>query len=243
MDDFCFYVMILFFDVQQLWEQMELRLEEFCCEFGLVVLFYIKYNEGGFGDGKVFFCDVEFKEVQGVFCMFDVQILFYVRYLVVGSGDYKLSVEMNVGEFFCSVEGVVVFVIVKMRQECGVIEWLLFLSRNCMFVLLGLFLVLVFIVGKKLVVLGLFLCDYRVWMVGVLVIYFFSVLGGMYNIICNMLFFIVDRNDFFKLQFFYYGFGMQFGIEGFIVGFLYMIVGVLLVYVMYFVFNIWFKNL
>lgn len=236
------YAMILFFDAQQLREQTELRLEEFRREFGLVASSYIKHNEGGSGDGKVFFCDVEFKEAQGVFRMFDVQTLPHVRHLAAGSGDHKLSVEMNAGEFPRSAEGVAAFVTAKTRQECGAIERPPFLSRNRMLALLGLFLVSAPIVGKKLAAPGSPLRDYRVWMVGALAIYFFSVSGGMHNIIRNMPLFTVDRNDPSKLQFFYHGSGMQFGTEGFIVGFLYTIVGVLLAYVTHFAPNIRSKN-
>ena len=43
--------------------------------------------------------------------------------------------------------------------------------------------------------------------------------------------FLVDRNDPNKLVFFYQGSGMQLGAEGFAVGFLYTIVGLLLAFV------------
>eukprot|EP00262_Sarcandra_glabra_P001635 TRINITY_DN11763_c0_g1_i2.p1 TRINITY_DN11763_c0_g1~~TRINITY_DN11763_c0_g1_i2.p1 ORF type:complete len:105 (-),score=3.94 TRINITY_DN11763_c0_g1_i2:367-681(-) len=53
----------------------------------------------------------------------------------------------------------------------------------------------------------------------------------MYNIIRKMPMFLSDRNDPSKLVFFYQGSGMQLGAEGFAVGFLYTVVGLLLGFV------------
>ena len=52
----------------------------------------------------------------------------------------------------------------------------------------------------------------------------------MHNIIRKMPMFLVDRNDPSKLVFFYQGSGMQLGAEGFAVGFLYTVVGLLLAF-------------
>ncbi|KAF5941735.1 hypothetical protein HYC85_019377 [Camellia sinensis] len=61
-------------------------------------------------------------------------------------------------------------------------------------------------------------------------VYFFSVSGAMHNIIRKMPMFLADRNDPSKLVFFYQGLGMQLRAEGFAVGFLYTIVGLLLAF-------------
>lgn len=81
---------------------------------------------------------------------------------------------------------------------------------------------------KKIVAGQTFLHDYKFWLVGAIFVYFFSVAGTMHNIIRKMPMFITDRNDPSKLIFFYQGSGMQLGAEGFAVGFLYTIVGLLL---------------
>ncbi|KAI4304285.1 hypothetical protein MLD38_039818 [Melastoma candidum] len=70
--------------------------------------------------------------------------------------------------------------------------------------------------------------DKTVWLIGAVFVYFFSVAGTMHNIIRKMPMFMVDRNDPSKLVFFYQGSGMQLGAEGFAVGFLYTLVGLLL---------------
>lgn len=73
--------------------------------------------------------------------------------------------------------------------------------------------------------------DPKIWLSGAVFIYFFSVSGAMHNIIRKMPMFMVDRNDPNKLVFFYQGSGMQLGAEGFAVGSLYTVVGLMLAFV------------
>ncbi|CAA6658281.1 unnamed protein product [Spirodela intermedia] len=70
--------------------------------------------------------------------------------------------------------------------------------------------------------------DRKIWMAGAVFVYFFSVSGAMHNIIRNMPLFLTDREDPTKLVFFYQGSGMQLGAEGFAVGFLYTVVGLMM---------------
>ncbi|PHU04054.1 putative dolichyl-diphosphooligosaccharide--protein glycosyltransferase subunit 3 [Capsicum chinense] len=69
------------------------------------------------------------------------------------------------------------------------------------------------------------------WMVGSIFVYFFSVSGTMYNIINKIPIAMVDRDDPGKLVFFYDGSGMQLRAEGFTIGFLYTMFGLLLAFV------------
>nr|DAD20565.1 TPA_asm: hypothetical protein HUJ06_022028 [Nelumbo nucifera] len=73
--------------------------------------------------------------------------------------------------------------------------------------------------------------DSKLWLALAVFVYFFSVSGAMHNIIRKMPMFLVDRNDPSKLIFFYQGSGMQLGAEGFAIGFLYTVVGLLLAFV------------
>lgn len=84
---------------------------------------------------------------------------------------------------------------------------------------------------KKVVAGQTLLHDYKLWLFGAVFVYFFSVSGTMHNIIRKMPMFITDRNDPNKLVFFYQGSGMQLGAEGFAVGGLYTLVGLLLGFV------------
>lgn len=81
---------------------------------------------------------------------------------------------------------------------------------------------------KKVISGKTLLHEPRLWLSGAVFIYFFSVSGAMHNIIRKMPMFLADRNDPTKLIFFYQGSGMQLGAEGFAIGFLYTIVGLLL---------------
>lgn len=84
---------------------------------------------------------------------------------------------------------------------------------------------------KKLISGNTILHDKNIWMVGAVFVYFFSVSGAMFNIIRKMPMFLADRQDPGKLVFFYQGSGMQLGAEGFTIGFLYTVVGLLLAFV------------
>lgn len=56
----------------------------------------------------------------------------------------------------------------------------------------------------------------------------------MFNVIRKMPMFLSDRDDPNKLIFIYQGSELQLGVEGFVVGFLYTIVGLLLAFVTHF---------
>ncbi|CAH1439998.1 unnamed protein product [Lactuca virosa] len=71
----------------------------------------------------------------------------------------------------------------------------------------------------------------RIWMLGIMFVYFFSVSGSMFILIRKVPLFVMDRKDTNKLIFFYKGVGMQFGVEGLYVGFLFMTVGLLLPFI------------
>lgn len=65
---------------------------------------------------------------------------------------------------------------------------------------------------------------------GAIFVYFFSVSGAMFNIIRKMPMLLQDRKDPGKMVFFYRGSGVQLGAEGFTIGFLYTMVGLLLAF-------------
>ncbi|KAG0591329.1 hypothetical protein M758_1G163500 [Ceratodon purpureus] len=228
------YALILFFDASQLHSNTELRLVEFRKEFGLVATAYGKYHKGQESEGKVFFCDLEFKQMQGVFQLFKVQALPHVRFVAAGSGDQDASEEMNQGEFPRTAEGVASFVTAKTKQQCGPIERPPPLSKGQVWALATLVLLATPFAVRIAAAPDSPLREPRIWCFGALMIYFFSVSGGMHNIIRKMPLFMQDRNNPAKLVFFYQGSGMQLGAEGFVVGFLYTIVGLLLGFVTHF---------
>ncbi|VVB04203.1 unnamed protein product [Arabis nemorensis] len=70
--------------------------------------------------------------------------------------------------------------------------------------------------------------DRRVWLSGAVFVYFFSVAGTMHNIIKEVPLFVRDHEDESKVVLFYEGPDHQLGAEGFAIGFLYTVVGLLL---------------
>ncbi|KAL8103937.1 hypothetical protein AgCh_028228 [Apium graveolens] len=133
------------------------------------------------------------------------------------AGDYSRLAD-SMAEFVESRTNVVVGDIVRppivSRKQMGVI-------------VLGVLIMLPFLI-KRVIVGDTMLHDWKVWLAGAVFVYFFSVSGAMFNIIRKMPMVIPDRNDPNKLVFFYQGSGMQLGAEGFTIGFLYTIVGLLL---------------
>lgn len=228
------YSVILFFDANQLRSNTELKLEDLRKEYGLVSAAYIKHNRDRESATKVFFCEVEFRQAQNIFQTFGVQTLPHLRVVPMGSGDHTSSEEMGQGEFPRSAEGIAAFVTAKTKQQCGPIERPPAISKTQIWLLTAVFLASMPFAVKKLAAPDSPLREPRVWCTGALMIYFFSVSGGMHNIIRKMPLFMQDRNNPAKLVFFYQGSGMQLGAEGFVVGFLYTIVGVLLGFVTHF---------
>jgi oligosaccharyltransferase complex subunit gamma len=137
---------------------------------------------------------------------------------------------MDQGDYSRLAESMAEFVEAKTRLSVGPIHRPPILSRNkIILIVVGVLIWLSFFV-KKLLTGQTLLHDPRVWLAGSVFVYFFSVSGAMHNIIRKMPMFLVDRNDPSKLVFFYQGSGMQLGAEGFTVGFLYTLVGLLLAF-------------
>jgi oligosaccharyltransferase complex subunit gamma len=225
------YSLVIFFDASQLRDNRELRLEEFRKEFGLASLAYIKHNKGSTNAAaasRVFFCDLEFKQSQQVFKLFGVTTLPHIRYIPPGNGNVDESEEMSQSEFPRSAEGMSMFVEAKTKQKSAAIERPPPISKWQMWFLVLAFLATTPFIIKKLIAPDSPMREPRLWCTIAILVYFFSVSGGMHNIIRRMPLFMQDRNQPGKLLFFYQGSGMQLGAEGFVVGFLYTVVGLLL---------------
>ncbi|PHT82934.1 putative dolichyl-diphosphooligosaccharide--protein glycosyltransferase subunit 3B [Capsicum annuum] len=127
-------------------------------------------------------------------------------------------------------ESMAEFVEAKGKVNVGPIHRPPMISKKQMSVIVVVGLALSPFLLKKIVSGDTLLHDKYVWMLGSIFVYFFSVSGAMHNIIRKMPMFMMDREDPGKLVFFYQGSGMQLGAEGFAVGFLYTIVGLLLAF-------------
>uniref|UniRef100_A0A5B6ZIE2 Dolichyl-diphosphooligosaccharide--protein glycosyltransferase subunit 3B n=1 Tax=Davidia involucrata TaxID=16924 RepID=A0A5B6ZIE2_DAVIN len=226
------FSLLIFFDAVQLHDKSELRLKDLRAEFAALASSYITNNKDTPSESKLFFCDIEFKESQSTFALFAVNALPHIR--LVGPSAKSLkddSLQMDAGDFSRLAESMSEFIESKTQLTVGPIHRPSIVSKKqLMFILAALLICSPFIV-KKVLAGETLLHDSKVWLAGAVFVYFFSVSGAMHNIIRKMPMFLEDRNDPSKLIFFYQGSGAQLGAEGFAVGFLYTIVGLLLAFV------------
>ncbi|KAL1342724.1 hypothetical protein HN51_029242 [Arachis hypogaea] len=224
------YSIVIFFDAAQLHDKTELRLRELHQEFSIVSSSFIaNHNISHPSRSKLFFCDIEFKESQFSFTQFGVNALPHIR-LIAPNHSFKDSQPMDQGDFSRLAESMAEFVESKTKISLGPIHRPPLLSRNQLILIVVAFLIWIPFFVKKLVSGQTLLHDPKVWLAGSVFVYFFSVSGAMHNIIRKMPMFLLDRNDPSKLVFFYQGSGMQLGAEGFAVGSLYTVVGLLLAF-------------
>lgn len=181
------------------------------------------------GLSKIFFGIVEFGESQSTFAQFGVSSLPHIRLVGPTDKDMKSEpVKMDAGDFSRLAESMAEFVESRANVVVGSIVRPPVVSKKQMgFIVLGFLIMLPFLI-KRVIVGDTLLHDWKIWLAGAVFVYFFSVSGAMFNIIRKMPMVIPDRNDPNKLVFFYQGSGMQLGAEGFAIGFLYTIVGLLL---------------
>ncbi|WVY97922.1 probable dolichyl-diphosphooligosaccharide--protein glycosyltransferase subunit 3B [Vigna radiata var. radiata] len=220
------YSILLFFDAAQLHDKQELRLTELHNEFSIVASSFLTNNPS---NSKLFFCDIEFKESQLSFSQFGVNALPHIR-LIGPNMSLKDSEPMDQGDFSRLAESMAEFVEAKTKLSVGPIHRPPVFSRNQLILIAVVIVIWIPFFIKKVITGQTLLHDPKVWLAGSVFVYFFSVSGAMHNIIRKMPMFLVDRNDPSKLVFFYQGSGMQLGAEGFTVGFLYTVVGLLLAF-------------
>ncbi|GFZ03198.1 oligosaccharyltransferase complex/magnesium transporter family protein [Actinidia rufa] len=181
---------------------------------------------------KLFFCDLEFRDAQSSFSLFGVNALPHIRLVPATARNLKDdSHQMDAGDLSRLAESMAQFVESKTKLTIGPIHRPPMVSKTQLTVLIAALLIWVPFVVKKLISGDTLLHDPKVLLAGSVFVYFFSVSGAMHNIIRNMPMFMADRNDPSKLVFFYQGSGMQLGAEGFAVGSLYTVVGLLLAFV------------
>ncbi|KAK9267762.1 hypothetical protein L1049_010196 [Liquidambar formosana] len=225
------YSLLIFFDAVQLHEKSELHLQDLRSEFTLLASSFIANNRDSPSSSKLFFCDLEFKESQSSFGQFGVNSLPHIRLVGGDVKNLKDSDQMDQGDFSRLAESMSDFVESKTKLTVGPIQRPPMFSKKQIGVFLAVLAIWIPFVIKKVIAGETLLHDSKVWLGGAVFVYFFSVSGAMHNIIRKMPMFLADRNDPSKLIFFYQGSGMQLGAEGFAVGFLYTIVGLLLAFV------------
>ncbi|KAL2495343.1 putative dolichyl-diphosphooligosaccharide--protein glycosyltransferase subunit 3B [Forsythia ovata] len=221
---------LIFFDAQQLHSKAELSLPTLKSEFSLVSSsFYTNHPDE---KSLLFFFDIEFQESQSSFALFAVNSLPHIRLIPPSAIDLKKdSIQMDASDFSRLAESMAEFIESRTKLSVGPVHRPPIVSKKQIAFIAVAILIWTPFFLKKLIAGNTFLHDKNIWMAGAIFVYFFSVSGAMFNIIRKMPMFLADRNDPSKLVFFYQGSGMQLGAEGFAVGFLYTIVGLLLAFV------------
>lgn len=224
------FSLLIFFDAAQLHDKSELQLPTLKSEFNILSKSFLANNPSD-NHHKLLFFDIEFKDSQRSFSLFGVNSLPHIRLVSPHVEDLKHSDHMDQGDFARLAESMSEFVESKTKLTVGELHRPpMFSGKQIAFFVICLLIWAPFAI-KKLIAGQTLLHDYKVWLFSSIFVYFFSVSGTMHNIIRKMPMFITDRNDPNQLVFFYQGSGMQLGAEGFAVGFLYTVVGLLLGFV------------
>ncbi|RWR93430.1 Magnesium transporter protein 1 [Cinnamomum micranthum f. kanehirae] len=223
------YSLLIFFDAAHLHSNPDLHLQSLRSEFNLLSSSFLSNNPSQ--SSKLFFCHLEFKESQSSFALFGVNSLPHVRLAGPDVKDVKDSSPMDQSNFARMAESMAEFVEAKTGLSVGTITRPPMFSRNQIAFIALCFLISIPFLIKKILSGDTLFHDWKVWLSFSVFVYFFSVSGAMHNIIRKMPMFLTDRNDPSKLVFFYQGSGMQLGAEGFAIGFLYTVVGLLLGFV------------
>lgn len=219
------YSILIFFDASQLRSKSELHLPELRSEFGILSDSFSKHNPI---NSRLFFAEIEFMESQASFAQFGVNSLPHVRLVGPNHRALKDSEQMDQGYFSRLAESMSEFVESRTGLEVGPIIRPPPLSRSQIIALGVILLISMPFMIKKVIQGETLLHDPKIWMGSAVFVYYFSVSGTMHGIIRGSPLFMRDRNDPNRLVFFYEGSGMQLGAEGFAVGFLYIIVGLMI---------------
>lgn len=221
---------LIFFDAHQLHSKPELSLPTLKSEFALVSASFQSNNPNH--KSKLFFFEIEFQESQSSFALFGVNALPHIRLIPPSASDVKTdSVAMDAADYSRLADSMAEFIESRAKFTVGQINRPPVVSKKQIVFIVAVVLIWTPFFMKKLISGNTIFHDKNIWMVGAVFVYFFSVSGAMFNIIRKMPMFIADRQDPSKLVFFYQGSGMQLGAEGFSIGFLYTIVGLLLAFV------------
>uniref|UniRef100_A0A1D1YHH6 Uncharacterized protein ZK686.3 n=1 Tax=Anthurium amnicola TaxID=1678845 RepID=A0A1D1YHH6_9ARAE len=223
------YSLVVFFDAAQLRSRPDLRLPQLRSEFGLVSdAFAARHRSDPAALSRVFFCDIEFGESQSSFALFGVSSLPHVRHVGPAAANLKDSETMRQSDFSGLAESMAEFVEAKTGFPVGPIDRPPVVSGRRLALLAAAALILAPFLVRRVIAGNTLLHEPQIWVAFAVFVYFFSVSGAMHNIIRNMPMFLPDREDPTKLVFFFQGSGMQLGAEGFAVGFLYTVVGLMM---------------
>ncbi|XP_010476084.1 PREDICTED: probable dolichyl-diphosphooligosaccharide--protein glycosyltransferase subunit 3A [Camelina sativa] len=225
------YSLIIFFDSVDLHSNSQLRLQKLRREFGLVSSTFISNNNGSNNGTKLFFCEIESTHSEASFHLFDVETLPHISFVSPTTENLTESDQMDGGDFAGLAESMTEFVERLTKLTVGPIQRPPLLTKTQIGIIVALIIISAPVLVKKILKGETLLHDRRIWLTGAVLVYFFSVSGTMFNIIREMPLYVKDYEDESKFVFFMEGSEMQLGVEGYTVGFLYTVVGLLLAFV------------
>lgn len=224
------YALIVFFDASMLHDNHQLNLPGFRKDFGLAAKAYAESVAGRDDVLPLFFADVEFKQSGEVFRMEGVQSLPFVLFF--GRGDKTKAASMNFNRFGKTFAGVIQF-LKDNEIPTDDIKPPPPMTKTQMALLGVAIVVLTPFVATHLLTRKTALHDPRLWCLFGLMIYLFSVSGGMFNIIRNMPWYVPSREKPGQFVYFLQQGGNQFGVEGMVIGSFYTMVGLLTAFNVY----------
>ncbi|EHA8589117.1 Magnesium transporter protein 1 [Cocos nucifera] len=220
------YSLLVFFDGASKADHHRRRLRS---EFALVSSSFAAHHASSPASSRrVFFCDLEYQESESSFSLFGITSLPDIHHVGPEHHSLRDSDRMDQSKFSGLAESMAQFVAAKTRLPVGpIVRPPPISSRQIAFLAVALLISAPFLVkrileGKTML--------HRLWMGLALSVYFLSVAGIMHNIIHKIPMYVQDRNDPNRLIFFVKGYGMQLGVEGLAVGFLYTIVGLIVAF-------------
>ncbi|KAI3510335.1 hypothetical protein L1887_17247 [Cichorium endivia] len=226
------FYLVIFFDAIQLHDKPEPNLKTIKSEYTLMAKSFSINNQNSSNLSKIFFCDLEFGESEKEFLRFGIHALPNIRIVSPDVEDFKSdSIPLDASDSSRLAESLAGFIESKTGLPIGRIDRPPIVSKSQFGLLIGGFLISIPFMIKKILLGETPFHKKRIWMFGVMFVYFFSISGSMFIMIRRIPLFIMDRNDPNRAIFFYKGPGMQFGAEGVYVGFLVTIVGLLLSFI------------
>ncbi|KAL1560127.1 hypothetical protein AAHA92_10385 [Salvia divinorum] len=224
---------LVFFDAKKLHSRSELALPTLKSEFSLVSSSFLTNNPDNKSRSQLIFFDVEVEESQATFSLFDVHAIPHIRLIPTAAADLKSdSIKLQLSHVSTLADSLTEIILSETAISVGPINRPPLISRTQMILAMVAVVILSPYVARKLASGKSLVHEKSTWMLGAVVVYFFSVSGTMFNIIQKAPMFVVDRRDGGEtMRFFYQGAGVQLGAESFTVGFLYTVVGLLLAFV------------
>ncbi|KAJ7566309.1 hypothetical protein O6H91_02G096600 [Diphasiastrum complanatum] len=220
------YGLIIFFDAMQLRDKKELRLQDLRHEFGLISSAYFKIAQQEILVSKVFFCELEYTTSHATFDALNVTAVPFIKHLPAGATGLRKAVSLGERELLHITDSMVKFVEHRLNRKIGLIKRATHMKYTLSSLLICVLMGSPFI-ATILMTKGAILKDPEVWCIGAMLVYFFSISGGMYHIIRNTPYYVVEEGG--NVKWFYVERnGRVAGAGGFLIGFLYIAFGLIL---------------